>query len=345
MKSVRIHEHGGIETLRYEDAPEPTISSPDEVIVKLNFAALNHIDLWTRLGVTGMVIAMPHILGADGAGVVVQTGPDVENVRPGDEVCLYPYNGCGACEFCLAGRDFMCLHISCLGERLDGTYAEFVKLPAKNCFPIPGRFSFQQAAAFPLVFITLWRMLITNARLVPGETVLVIGVGGGVASAALQLAKKLGARVIVTSGSHAKLRLAREHGADHGINHKERDFVQEVKAITDGRGVDIVVDTVAGEVWQKSLASLAPGGRLVTCGATAGGQPEDDLTAIVSKHLRTYGSTLGSREEFRQVLSFLKTAQLKPIVDRVFLLKEAAAAQSYLAEAKQFGKVVLQIAE
>jgi NADPH:quinone reductase-like Zn-dependent oxidoreductase len=345
LKTVRIHEHGGIEKLRYEDAPEPTISSPDEVIVKLHSAALNHIDLWTRLGDTGMEIPMPHILGADGAGTVVQTGTAVKNAKPGDKVCLYPYTGCDECEFCLTGRDFMCVYIRCLGERLDGTYAEYVKLPAKNCFAIPTGLSFHEAAAFPLVFLTLWRMLITNARLMPGETVLIIGVGGGVASAALQLAKKMGARVFVTSGSDNKLDLARKYGADSGINHKAKDFVQEVKALTDRRGVDIVVDTVAGEVWQKSLAALAHGGRLVTCGATAGGQPQDDLAAIVSKHLTIYGSTLGSREEFRQVLSFMHASQIKPIVDRVFPLKEAAAAQRYLAEAKQFGKVVLEIGD
>lgn len=345
LKAIRIHEHGDIEKLHYEDAPEPKIFSPDEVIVQLKAAALNHIDLWTRLGATGIVIPMPHILGADGSGIVVESGADVKNVKTGDHVCLYPYSGCGECEFCLTGRDFMCVYIRCLGERLDGTYAEYVKLPAKNCFPIPAGFSFHEAAAFPLVFITLWRMLITNARLMPGETVLVIGVGGGVASAALQLAKTMGARVIATSGSDRKLNLARKHGADQGINHKEKDFAREVMALTGGRGVDIVVDTVAGEVWQKSLASLAHGGRLVTCGATAGGQPQDDLTAIVSKHLSIHGSTLGSREEFRQVLSFLNASQIKPIVDRVFPLKEAAAAQRYLAEAKQFGKVVLQIGD
>lgn len=345
MKAVRIHEHGGIEKLRYEEAPEPRIFAPDEVIVRLHAAALNHIDLWTRLGATGVMIPMPHILGADGAGVVVEIGSDVKNVKTGDPVCLYTFSGCGQCEFCLTGQDLLCIYIRCLGERLDGTYAEYVKLPAANCFAIPPGFTFQQAAAFPLVFVTLWRMLVTNARLKPGETVLVIGVGGGVASASLQVANKMGARVIVTSGSDAKLELARKIGADHGINHGKQNFAQEVKRLTGGRGVDVAVDTVAGEIWQKSLASLARGGRLVTCGATAGGRPKDDLTAIVSKHLKIYGSTLGSKEEFRQLLSFMSVSQIKPIVDSVFALQDAASAQRYLEEAKQFGKVVLQIAE
>jgi NADPH:quinone reductase-like Zn-dependent oxidoreductase len=338
-----MHGYGGVDQLFYEDADEPKLSQPNDIIVKLKAAALNHIDIWNRLGATGVVVKMPHILGADGAGVVVEAGEEVENVKRGDSVCLYPATGCNRCEFCLTGRDFMCVRIGVLGERLEGTYAQFVKLPAENCFPIPTGFSFEEAAAFPLVFITLWRMLITNAQLKPGETVLIIGIGGGVASAALQVAKKVGARVIVTSGSDEKLARARNLGADHGINHRETDFAQEVSALTANRGVDVVLDCVAGEVWQKSLSALARGGRLVTCGATAGGQPEDDLNAISSKHLKIYGSTLGSREEFRQLLSFMSIAQIKPIIGRLFPLEEGAAAQRYLEEGKQFGKVVLQI--
>lgn len=345
MKAVRIHEHGGVDKLRYEEASEPVLSASNDVIVKLGAAALNHIDLWTRLGATGMAIPMPHILGADGAGVIVDVGADVKNVRPGDRVCLYPFSGCGECEFCHNGQDFMCLHIRSLGERLDGTYAEYVRLPAENCFSIPPGFSFEEAAAFPLVFVTVWRMLITNARLKPGESVLIIGIGGGVASAALQVAKKMGAYVIVTSGSDTKLELARNIGADHGVNHWKKNFADEVRAFTSNRGVDVVVDTVAGEVWQKSLAALAPGGRLVTCGATAGGEPLDDINAIVSKHLKIYGSTLGSREEFRRLLSFLNVAQIKPIIDSVFALGDAAEAQRRLEEARQFGKVVLKVSD
>ena len=345
MKAVRIHEFGGIEKLQYEDAEQPRPTSPNEVVVRLKAAALNHIDIWTRMGATGIKFAMPHILGADGAGEIVVVGRQVKNLRIGDKVCLYPFSGCGECEFCLNGRDFMCIHIRSLGERLEGTYAEYVKSPAENCFPIPVGFSFEEAAAFPLVFITLWRMLITNARIKPGESLLIIGIGGGVASAALQVSKKIGARVIVTSSSDKKLELARRLGADHGVNHCKKDFAQEVKTLTDNRGVDVVLDCVAGEVWRKSLATLTKGGRLVTCGATAGSQPCDDLDAIFSKHLKIYGSTLGSREEFRQVLSFMSASQIRPILDSVFALREAAAAQRYLEEAKQFGKVVLRISD
>ena len=345
MKAVRIHEHGGVDKLRYEEAENPRISSPNEVIVKLRAASVNHIDIWVRLGATGIAIPMPHILGGDGAGVIFEVGGEVSNVRPGDAVCLYLFSGCGQCEFCLSHRDFMCVYVRALGERLDGTYAEYVRLPAENCFPIPAGMSFAEAAAFPLVFVTVWRMLITNARLKPGETILIIGIGGGVAGAALQVAKKIGANVIVTSGSDEKLELAKKYGAAHTINHREKDFAQEVRALTGNRGVDVVLDCVAGEVWQKSLAALARSGRLVTCGATAGGSPETDLTPIFTKHLQIFGSTLGSRDEFRHLLSFMAVAEIKPIIDQVFPLSEAAAAQRRMEEAKQFGKIVLQISD
>ncbi|MGH7796635.1 MAG: zinc-binding dehydrogenase [Candidatus Binatia bacterium] len=342
MKAIRIHAHGGVDQLRYEDAEEPRITSPKDAIVKLAASALNHIDIWVRMGATGMEIPMPHILGADGAGVVVEVGSEVKNVKAGDKVCLYCFTGCGECEFCLSDRDFMCIRVRSLGERLDGTYAEYVKVAPENCFLIPSYMTFDEGAAFPLVFVTVWRMLVTNARLQRGESLLIIGIGGGVASAALQVATRMGARVIVTSGSDEKLERAKALGSDHGINHRRQNFAEEVKILTDNRGVDVVLDSVAGEVWQKSLASLTHGGRLVTCGATAGGEPNDDLNTMVSKELKVYGSTLGSREDFRQLLNFLDVTQIHPIIDRTFPLKEAAAAQQRMEEARQFGKILLQ---
>ena len=342
MKAVRIHAHGGVDKLRYEEAEDPRITSSKDVIVKLEAAALNHIDIWVRMGATAMSIPMPHILGADGAGIVVDVGSEVKSVKTGDKVCLYSFTGCGECEFCLSDRDFMCIRVRSLGERLDGTYAEYVKVAPENCFAMPSYMTSDEAAAFPLVFVTLWRMLVTNARLRPGESLLIIGIGGGVASAALQVATRIGARVIVTSGSDEKLERASALGAAHGINHRRQDFAKEVKNLTDDRGVDVVLDSVAGEVWQKSLNSLAHGGRLVTCGATAGGEPYDDLNALISKELKIYGSTLGSREDFRQLLNFLNATQIHPVIDRKFPLKEAAAAQQRMEEARQFGKIVLQ---
>jgi NADPH:quinone reductase-like Zn-dependent oxidoreductase len=343
LKAVRMHGHGGVDQLFFEDAEEPRFDGAAQAIVKLSAAALNHIDIWNRLGLTGVRIAMPHILGADGAGVVIDVSPGVEHVRVGDRVCLYPPTGCGQCEFCLTDRDFMCFRLRVLGERWEGTYAQYVKVPAQNCFPIPTGYSFEEAAAFPLVFITLWRMLITNARLEPGETILILGIGGGVASASLQVAKKIGARVIVTSGSNKKLERARDLGADCGINHRSNDFLQEILTVTDGSGVDVVLDSIGGEFWRKSLASLARGGRLITCGATAGAEPLDDIAAICAKELIIHGSTLGSREEFSQVINFLNTAKIKPVIDSIFPLENTSGAQLRLENARQFGKIVLRI--
>jgi NADPH:quinone reductase-like Zn-dependent oxidoreductase len=345
MKAVQLHGYGGVDQLRYEETETPKLASPTDVIVQLKAAALNHVDIWNRRGLTGMEVAMPHILGGDGAGVIAETGAEVANVKKGDAVCLYPAIGCGKCEFCLADNDFMCVYIRVLGERLKGTNAEYVRLPAQNCFPIPPGLSFEEAAAFPLVFLTVWRMLVTNARLKPGEEVLVLGIGGGVATAALQVAKQIGAHVIVTSGSDHKLELAGNWGADHGINYKKSDFARETRALTHKRGVDVVVDCVGGDSLLKSLAALAKGGRLVTCGATAGATAQTDLRRIFWNHLSIFGSTLGSRDEFRQVVNFLRRTRIRPIIDQVFPLAEAAAAHERLERGEQFGKIVLKIAE
>lgn len=343
MKAVRIHEHGGVEQLRYEDAPKPEIASPTDAIVKLSAAALNHIDIWNRRGLTGVRIAFPRILGGDGAGVVAAVGSEVNNLKVGDAVCLYPPSGCGRCEFCATDREFMCVHLRVLGERDDGTYAEYVRAPARNCFPIPSGMSFEEAAAFPLVYVTVWRMLQTNAGLKPGERLLILGIGGGVATAALQLATSLGARVIVTSSSDEKIAKAKSLGAEHGINYAKTDFAQEVRRLTDKRGVDVVVDCVGGDSWVKSLASLVKGGRLVTCGATTGPNPATDIQRIFWNHLKIFGSTLGSRVEFAEVLNFMAATGTRPIIDKVFPLRDAALAQKRMEERQQFGKIVLRI--
>jgi NADPH:quinone reductase-like Zn-dependent oxidoreductase len=343
LKAVRIHEHGSVEKLRYEDAPVPKIAKPTDAVVKLNAASLNHIDIWNRRGLPGMKIAFPRILGGDGAGVVEQTGSGVENVRSGDTVCLYPPSGCGRCEFCCTDREYLCVHLRVLGERDDGTYAEYVRVPARNCFPIPQGMSFEEAAAFPLVYLTVWRMLQTNAALQPGEHLLILGIGGGVATAALQLAASIGARIIVTSSSDEKLEKAKFLGAEHGINYTKADFAQEVRRLTGKRGVDVVLDCVGGDGWVKSLASLAKGGRLVTCGATAGAKPTTDIQRIFWNHLKIFGSTLGSRAEFKAVLDFVRAAGIRPIIDQVFPLADAARAQKRMEEGRQFGKIVLRI--
>jgi NADPH:quinone reductase-like Zn-dependent oxidoreductase len=343
LKAVRIYDHGGVEKLRYEDAPEPKLATPSDAIIKLSATALNHIDIWNRRGLTGMEFRFPHILGADGAGIVADIGAQVDNLKIGDAVCLYPAIGCGHCEFCATDRDYLCVHLRVLGEREEGTYAEYVRVPAQNCFPIPAGLSFEEAAAFQLVYITVWRMLMTNARLKPGERILILGIGGGVATAALQIAAFIGTQVIVTSGSDEKLAKAKNLGAAHGINYQSADFATEVRRLTGKRGVDVVVDCVGGESWVKSLASLAKGGRLVTCGATAGAGPQTDLRRIFWNHLKIYGSTLGDRNEFREVLNFMESSRTKPVIDQVFPLREAAAAQQRMEERKQFGKILLRM--
>jgi NADPH:quinone reductase-like Zn-dependent oxidoreductase len=343
LKAVRIYDHGGAEKLCYEDAPEPKLAGRGDAIVKLSAAALNHIDIWNRRGLTGIRFQFPHILGADGAGTVADIGEDVTNIKVGDPVCLYPPSGCGRCEFCLTDREYLCVYLRVLGEREEGTYAEYVRVPARNCFPIPAGLSIEEAAAFPLVYVTVWHMLVTNAQLKSGEHILILGIGGGVATAALQIAAFIGTRIIVTSGTDEKLAKAKNLGAAHGINYRNQDFATEVRRITKKRGVDVVVDCVGGESFGKSLASLAKGGRLVTCGATAGATPETDLRRIFWNHLKIYGSTLGARSEFNEVLNFMEVSRTKPIIDQVFPLREAAAAQQRMEERKQFGKIVLRI--
>ena len=220
MKAVRIHEHGDVDTLRYEDCPEPELTGPHDAIVKLQAASINRRDIANRCGTTGSPAALPHILGADGAGVVAEIGAEVKNVKPGDRVCLYPLSGCGGCEFCATGRDFLCGARRVLGDHENGTYAGYVKVPAHNCIPIPAGLTFADAAALPSAYVTVWELLMTHAKLKPGEHVLIVGVGGGIGSAALHLAVCLGARVIATSGSDEKLARAKELGADQTVNYK-----------------------------------------------------------------------------------------------------------------------------
>jgi NADPH:quinone reductase-like Zn-dependent oxidoreductase len=269
----------------------------------------------------------------------------VTNVKPGDAVCLYPASGCRRCEYCVTDREHLCSQARALGQGESGTYAEYVRVPARNCFPIPEGLSFEEAAALPVAHITAWRMLITHADLKAGETILILGIGGGVATAALRLATFIGAQIIVTSGSDAKLALAKQLGAAHGINYRSTDVAKEVRSRTAKRGADVVVDGVGGDGWVTSLAALAKGGRLVTCGATTGAQPQTDLRRIFWNNLSIFGSTLGTREEFRQVLNFIVVSKTKPVIDRVFPLKHADKAQQRLEDGQQFGKIVLSMAD
>jgi NADPH:quinone reductase-like Zn-dependent oxidoreductase len=342
MKAVVFSEHGGADVLRYTDVPEP-VAGAREVLVRVRACALNHLDLWVRKGMRGVNIPLPHIGGSDIAGDVAQVGEGVTNVRPGDRVLLSPGVSCGACAACLAGTDNQCRQYSLLGYIFDGGYAEYVKAPAVNAIPIPGNLSFEQAAAVPLVFLTAWHMLITRAQLKPAEEVLILGAGSGVGSAAIQIAKVAGARVIATAGSEQKLAKAKELGADEAISHSGQDFSNEVKRLTNRRGVDVVFEHVGNATWEQSIRSLAVGGRLVTCGATTGPEGKIDIRQLFSRNLSILGTYMGSKAELFAVLELVGRGLLKPVIDCVMPLAQAAAAQERLEKREQFGKIVLQV--
>ena len=327
--------------LRYEEVPTPA-PGPGQVLIGLRAAALNHLDLFVRTGQTPGV-TLPHIGGADGAGVVLANGPGSARYPVGTRVFFDPGLSDGTCDYCARGEHSLCDRWEILGEHRDGTFAQAVVMPEINLRPIPGELSFEEAAAFPLVFLTAWRMLMTKARVIPGESVLILGIGGGVALAALQIAKHAGARVFVTSSSAEKLQRAQALGADVLINHRETDFSKEVWRITEKRGIDVIVDNVGAATWDRSIRALARGGRLVICGATSGPKPEEDLRRLFVKQVTIYGSTMGTRHDWAQLNRLLAAKTLRPIVDRVFTLEQAAEAQRRMEEQEQFGKIVLSI--
>ena len=317
VKAIRIHEDGGPEVLRFEDAPDPS-PGDGEVLVRLRAAALNHIDLWIRKGQPS--VPKPRILGSDGAG---------ERVDTGERVVINP------------GLDDGALIV---GEHIDGTDAELIAVPEEYVHPIPAGLSFEEAAAFPLVFETAYRMLVTRAALQEGEWVLVWGVGGGVGSAALAIAKAVGARVIATSSSDAKLRRAQEFGADVVVNHASGDVRAAVKEAT-GAGADVVVEHVGEATWKTSLAAVKAGGRVVVCGATTGANPPAQLHRVWWKQLTILGSTMGTREDFAGAYDLVASGRARPVVDEVFPLEQARAAHERLESAEQLGKIVLSIPE
>jgi len=342
VKAILFHQHGGPEVLQFTDVPDPE-PRPTEVLVRVRACALNHLDLWVRGGLPNVPIPLPHIPGSDVAGEIAKIGSKVTTVRVGQKVVLAPGVTCGKCAACISGQDNRCRQFTNLGYMIDGGCAEFVRVPEVNCLSCPENLSFEQAAAIPLVFQTAWHMLIARAQLQPGEDVLVLGAGSGVGTAAIQIAKFFGARVIATAGSDEKLQKARELGADHGINHKSQKIRDEVRRITNKRGVDVVFEHVGTATWDDSLASLALAGRLVTCGATTGYDAKIDLRFLFSRQLSLLGSYMGVKSELHTIMKLVAASRLKPVVDRTFPLAEAAAAHAYLESAQQFGKVVLKV--
>jgi zinc-binding alcohol dehydrogenase/oxidoreductase len=317
MKAIRIHEDGGPEVLRYEDAPDPE-PGPDDVLVSLRAASLNRLDLWVRRGLPS--VPKPRILGADGAGIDDSGRPVVINpgLEHGDRITV-------------------------IGEHRDGTHAELIAVPRSNVYPIPDGVSFEEAAAFPLVFETVYRMLVTRAGLQAGEWVLVWGVGSGIGSAALVIARALGARVIATSSSDAKLELARGLGAEAVVNHADGDVVEAVKEATGGPGADVVVEHVGEATWQTSLQAARPHGRIAVCGATTGPNPPASLHRIWWKQLTILGSTMGARADFEGAYELVASGRARPVIDSVFLLAEARAAHERMESGDHFGKIVLRI--
>ncbi len=343
MRAVVVHRHGGPEVLSYEEVPRPE-PGPGEALIRVRATSLNRLDLWARSGPPGPVFPwkepnFPIISGSDCAGEVAEVGPGVDSVRPGDRVVLYPSLFCGTCTYCRAGEQTMCLDYHIFGEHTAGSMAECAVVPAANLLPLPNHVAFTDAAAMPVAFTTAWRMLMTAAELRAGESVLVLGVGGGVGSAALVLARRAGATVYAAASSPERRRQAEAHGAAATVD-SWGPFSTEVMERTNGLGVDVVVDPL-GVTWPESIRSLARGGRLTVCGATAGNRPEFDIRELYQRHRRILGAPMGNWSDFTSVMGLLFAGEISPIVDRVLPLAAASEAHRRAESNESFGKVVL----
>jgi NADPH:quinone reductase-like Zn-dependent oxidoreductase len=343
MKAVFMESHGTNDVLQVGERPDP-VARAGEVIVRIEAAALNRLDLFVRDGIPGVPIAFPHIPGADGCGVAEALGAGVADLKAGDRVVIQPGLSCGRCEFCRAGEKSLCVSFRILGEHISGTFAERVAVPRENVFPAPAGLSAEKAAAFPLAALTAWRMLVTRAALRPGESVLVHGVGGGVSAFAVQIAKLCGASlVIATSSSDDKRRRAEALGADVTLDYRGIDVGKKVRELTGKRGVNVIVDSVGAATWRSSLTAAAKGGRIVTCGATSGPNPEEELRIIFWKQLTILGSTMGTDAEFSALLNAMSAGRIEPVVDEVFPLADVRKAYERMESGAGFGKIVLTV--
>ena len=343
MHGFRIDRHGGPEVLEWRELPDPR-PREDEALVRVRACALNHLDLWVRNGVPGHTYPLPLVPGSEIAGDVVEVGECVRGFTAGDPVLIAPGVSCGVCPRCLAGEDPLCREYGILGETRDGGYAELIAVPGRNLLPLPKGLSPVEAASLPLAFLTAWHMLVGRARLQPLEDVLVHAAGSGVSSAAIQVARLLGARTIIaTASSAAKLERARELGATHTVNYADADFVRATKAATGGKGADVVIDHVGGEVFERSLKALAWGGRIVLCGATASGEATVNLRAVFFKSLSILGSTMGSLGELKALLRHVEEGRLRPVVDRTYPLDAVVEATRYVESWQKTGNVVLTL--
>lgn len=345
MRALTISAHGGLEQLEWrDDLAVPELTRPTDVRVRVRAAALNHLDLFVLPGLPGVRITPPWVLGADATGVVDAVGAEVRGVKPGDTVVINPGSSDGTCEYCLGGEQSLCVRYGILGEHLPGTLTEYVVVPAVNVGVIPAEIPVDAAASFTLATLTAWRMLVTRANVRAGEDVLIWGIGGGVALAALQICKLLGAHVWVTSSSDDKLERARALGADEVLNHvADREIGRTIRARTGKRGVDVVVDNVGAATWNQSLTALGKGGRLVTCGATSGPVVETDARRLFWNQWTIMGSTMGNDAEFRAVVDELRSGRLLPPVDSVYPLNRGREAFERLQSGAQFGKIVVNV--
>lgn len=341
MKAVLIYEHGGIDKLRYEDVDEPSCGAKD-VCVRVKACALNHLDVWVRRGLPSLRLKYPHILGSDIAGVIESIGNEVTNVKPGDKIVVNPGMSCGCCEACLSGRDNFCPKYGIVGENMNGGYAEFICVPEQNVAQQPSNLSFEEAASIPLVFMTAWQLL-ERAQIKSGEWVLVHAAGSGVGSAAIQLAKIMGARVMTTASSDEKLEKAKSLGADYGINYAKTDFSDEVRSLTEKKGADVILDHVGKDTFEKNIACLAWGGRLVLCGASTGLMAQINLAYVFFKQLSILGSTMSSKSRIFPVLKLAQEGKIKPVLDSVYPLKDVQAAHKRMEKRELFGKIVLTV--
>lgn len=340
MKAVVIPRHGGEDVLTIADLPQPR-PGPGEVLVQVKAAGVNYLDTWVRRGLPGITLPLPMIPGSDAAGLVAEIGAGVTGVHAGDRVFISPGYSCERCVECYSGREPLCRDYGLFGEHRNGTQAEYIALRASHVIRLPDRLSFEEGAAFPLVFLTAWHMLVGRAAVQPGEDVLVHAGGGGVGSAAIQIAKLCGARVLTTVGSDDKAEKARALGADVVINYRSADFVAQAKLATGKRGVDVVIESLGQETWERSLQALAKGGRLVTCGATTGYQATTDLRYVFFKGLSILGSTMGSRGELLRIARLVGDGRLRPVIDRVLPLERVADAHRAVAGRGLFGKIIL----
>jgi NADPH:quinone reductase-like Zn-dependent oxidoreductase len=344
MRALTLSAHGGLDRLEVrDDLPVPEIAADTDVRIRIHAGALNHLDLFVVGGLPGVTITPPWIMGGDAAGVVDAVGSAVRHVEVGDYVVINPGISDRSCDYCLQGEQSLCVKYRLLGEHLPGTFAEYVVVPAPNVRSFPRTVPWPEAAAFTLATLTAYRMIITRARVQPGEHVLIWGIGGGVSLAAMRLAKRLGAHVWVTSSSDVKLARARQLGADEILNHRTVDVGREIRAQTGKRGVDVVIDTVGEATWQGSLTALGRAGRLVTCGATSGPQVTTDVRRLFWNQWTIMGSTMGNDAEFDAVTELLRAGELLPVIDAVYPLDEAREAFARMQEGAQFGKIVLDL--